>query len=209
LDGLCIDQNGNLYVANQGNNTVTVYPSRSTSPSVTYSQDLSRPLYPIVDAHGDLFVGNANTGTVIEYPSGSTSASEVLQTAGHEADGMDFDLQGNLYVAYRNASYGIDSSIEEFAPGSTQGTILGMSLNQPQAVVVDNKANILAVETGGTNRVDFFPPGATSPKFTVDLPPPGDPTQLAMPEKEAELFVSSWTTGDIYVTHYPLRERPR
>src|SRR5690348_12860203 len=37
-----------LYVANQEGNTVTVYPYGSSQPSLTYSQDLDRPLYPIV-----------------------------------------------------------------------------------------------------------------------------------------------------------------
>jgi len=66
--GLCIDSAGNLYVANQSNNTVTKYARGSISPLATYSQDLDRPLYPIVDAQGDLFVrascvGGCGTGT--------------------------------------------------------------------------------------------------------------------------------------------------
>ena len=48
--GLFVDKDGNLYVANGGNGTVTVYPRGATSPSQTYSQGLSYPLYPIVDS---------------------------------------------------------------------------------------------------------------------------------------------------------------
>ena len=55
-----------LYVANQSNNTVTVYPYGASQPSLTYSQDLNRPLFPMVDRSGDLFVSNANNGTVVE-----------------------------------------------------------------------------------------------------------------------------------------------
>jgi len=203
--GLYIDQD-NVYVANSGNNTVTVYTAGSTSPSATYSQDLSRPLYPIVDSRGDLFVSNANNGTVVEYPPGSTTASQVLQTPGNEADGMDFDPQGNLYVAYRNSSsYGV-GSIEEFAAGSSQGRSLGMALNQPQGVIVDNNNNILAVETGGTNRIDVFPPGDKTPSLELHTPNSDTPTQLAIFQNERELYLSAYS-GTVYKTHYPLRPR--
>lgn len=99
--GLYVDRQGNLYVANEGNNTVTAYPPGSRSPSITWSQDLDNPHYPVVDAKGDLFVSNQGNGTVVEYLSGNASTYQVLQTAGAQTDGLDFDSQGNLYVAYR------------------------------------------------------------------------------------------------------------
>jgi len=208
--GLYVDQNGNLYAANTGNNTVTVYPPGSIDPSATYSQDLNRPLYPIVDGSGNLWVSNANNGTVVEYRAGSTNPYQVLQTLGVEADGMDFDQQGNLYVAYRTTD-GVDS-IEKFIPGSTQGQTLGMTLNQPQGVIVDRRGNVLAVETGGPTkrRIDdvlVFSPGANTPKFTLKLPKGAVPNQLAITADESLLFVASWTNGAVYVTGYPLRKR--
>src|ERR1700722_15168492 len=104
------------------------------------SHDVARPLYPIVDRYGDLFVSNADRyykggGTVVEYGPGSTTPNEVLQTPGSEADGMDFARQGNLYVPDPPSAG--TGSIAEFAPGSTQGTVLGMTRNQPQGVIVE------------------------------------------------------------------------
>lgn len=198
--GLYVDGGGNLYVCNQLGNNVEVYPSGSTTPSRTYTDDLQRPLYPIVDGSGDLFVGNADTGRVVEYPPGSTTPSEVLQTDGGEADGMDFDTSGNLYVAYRNNSNG---GIEEFPKGSTQGHDLGIHLNQPQGVIVANDGTILAVETGGTNRIDVFPPGVTVPSLTVSVP--YIPTQIAITQTEQYLRVSTLSQdGYVYGIVYPL-----
>jgi hypothetical protein len=200
--GLYVDRQHALYVANQRNNTVTEYPNGATSPLVTYSQGLDRPLYPLVDRHGDLFVGNANNGTVVEYLAGSTTAYQTIQTAGTEADGMDFDQQGNLYVAYRNTA-GV-GSIEKFPPGSTQGTILGMTLNQPQGVIVDNSGNILAVETGAARRVDVFAQsvGAQAPSLEEQTCHIG--TQLALDKSQAEIFLST-LSGIVYVAPFPLR----
>ncbi|HEY1868654.1 MAG TPA: hypothetical protein VGG70_10200, partial [Candidatus Cybelea sp.] len=165
--GLYVDKNGTLYVANQ-TGSVTVYPAGSLYPSATYTQNLDRPLYPIADQYGDLFVGNAGTsGTVVEYLAGSTSTYRVLQTPGTEVDGMDFDQQGNLYVAYRNGFTG--GSVEEFAPGSTQGQILGMTIRQPQGLIVDAEGNIV-VSLSAEKAVVLFRPGAQYRAGGVRLP---------------------------------------
>lgn len=203
--GLYVDRSGTLYVSNWNNNTVTAYAAGSTMPSATYSQDLSRPLYPIVDRYGDLFVGNANRPTVVEYKPGSTAAYQVLNIDGVEADGLAFDQQGNLYVAYRNSAEGL-GSIEEFAPGSTTGQSLGMVLNQPQGVIVDSNNNILAVETGATRRVDVFAPGSQTPSGQLGIH--ATPTELAMKGKELHFFISS-LGGELYGSSYPLHAPPR
>jgi sugar lactone lactonase YvrE len=199
--GLCIDRYGNLYVANQYGNNVTVYPLGSTEPSQTYSEDLDRPLYPALDSNQNLWVTNADNGTVVEYKHGSTKAKQVFQTPGSEADGLDFDVQGNLYVAYRTSGKGT-GSIEEFDHRTRKGTVLGMSLNQPQAVVVTSAGTILTVETGGTDRIDVFPPGYQVPTLEVGVV--DVPTQLAIDSHDNTLFVSSLAHDDVYTSPYPL-----
>lgn len=199
--GVCLDRNGNLYVANQYGNSVVEYPPGATEPSQSFSQDLERPLYPAVDSHGNLWVTNADNGTVVEFAAGTTQASHVLQTPGVEADGLDFDPQGNLYVAYRLSPHGL-GSIEEFAPGSSQGSILGMSINQPQSVVVAASGTILTVETGGTNRIDVFPPGYQEPTLVVGVR--DAPTQIAITRDQRSLWVSSFAEGRIFSSPYPL-----
>lgn len=201
--GLYVDRHGALYVANQGNDTVTVYPKGATLPSLTYSKDLDRPLYPVVDGRGDLFVGSANSGAVVEYLASGTKGYRILQTAGVEADGMDFDPSGTLYVAYRDR-FGA-GSVEAFAAGAMRGRIIGMSLNQPQGVVVDSHYRVLVVETGGTDRVDVFPPGSTKPSAEVQLPE--IPTEIALENNEKALFVST-LSGAVYEIPYPLPQQP-
>lgn len=196
-----------LYVANQENYTVTAYPYGSSQPSVTYSQDLNRPLFPIVDRHGDLYVSNANDGTVVEYLAGSTKAHAVLQTPGVEADGLAFDRHGDLYVAYRTCPSG-DGSIEEFAPGSTHGQVLGMSLSDPQGLVVDSSGNIVVDETGTASErvelIEVFPPGATTPSMQVQMPGQDLPIELALDCNEKHLYVASLFKGAALAATYPL-----
>jgi hypothetical protein len=212
--GLYVDQNDNLYAANTGNNTVTVYPQGSTKPSATYSADLDWPSYPIVDAYGDLFASNADGGTVVEYLAGSTTPHQVLQTAGAPyggAYGMDFDKNGNLYVAYRRCKQTAPlcsggGSIEEFELSRNRHKVLGMALEDPEGVIVDNKGNILVLEAGrDKSRVAVFPPGAKTPTLTLSVPSGVASTQLAITENESQLFVCSWQASAVYVTGYPLK----
>jgi hypothetical protein len=197
--GLYVDRYGNLYVANWYANTVDAYARGSLTPFATYSQDLNYPLYPLVDSNGNLFVGNGGSGAIVEYRHGTTSVSRILQTAGVQVDGMDFDAKGDLYVAYRNGS-GI-GSIETFAPGSTQGKMLGMQLDQPQGLVIANSGVILAIETGAASRIDEFLPGSSTPQLEVAVSQ--TPVQLAITESESRLFVST-LNGPVYATDYPL-----
>lgn len=200
--GLYVDKYRTLYVTNQGNNTVTAYPAGATTPGLIYSKELNRPLYTIVDRYGNVFVGNANDGTVVEYVGGFRTQYKVIQTAGNEVDGMDFDQQGNLYVAYRSES---GDSIEEFAPDASNGTILGMPLDQPQGLIVDSSGNILVVESG-SGRIDVFPPGQQTP--SLEVPIPETPNQIAIRQSEASLVVAA-EGGTVFGIRYPFTNHPR
>jgi len=198
--GVYVGQNGTLYVANRFTNAVTAYPRGSRSPSSTWSQDLDSPVNLIVDSKGDLFVSNSGNGTVVEYLSGSTAAHEVLQTAGIDAEGIDFDTQGDLYVVYTTGSCSTCGSIEEFAAGSTHGKDLGMVLDEPEGLIVDNSGNILVVESGA-NRLDLFPPGATKPSRELSGVTGQFLKELAIDANENELYVSS--SSQILRSAYP------
>jgi DNA-binding beta-propeller fold protein YncE len=205
--GLYVDQSGNLYVANQSPPTVTVYAPGSTYPSATYSQDLVRPHYMVVDQYGDLFVSNAplrgcGTATVVEYQPGSQNAYQTLHVPGYEADGIDLDQQGNLYVAYRFCGTRV-GGIEKFAPGSSQGENLRIRDYEPQGLIVDNAGDILAVETVKWDSVAFIRAGKRYPEFRVKLPEGNVPVELAITSDQSRLFVSSYD-GYVYVTNYPI-----
>lgn len=202
--GLCVDAAGNLYVANRGNSTLSVYSPGSSTPSKTYSAGLDAPMYPAVDAKGDIFASSGN-GTVVEYIRGQPYSFVTLKTPGYETDGIALDSSGKLYVAYRTTLY--SGSIEEFTPGSTQGQILGMSIIQPQGMIVTSDGTILLVQTGPADGVYVFPRGSTNPSLKLSMNFFETPAQIALTGPEHKLFVSAfgWLgSGRVYVTGYPL-----
>ena len=200
--GLSVDSNRSLYVANggYGTGTVTVYPYGSTSPSITYAP-MYRALYGLADSAGHVFVSGYNhhrKGHVLEFNAGHNYVI-AHQQLGFETDGMAEDGQGNLYVAYRGKA---SSSIAEFGPDLTNKRILGMTLDQPQGLLVDSAGNIIVVESAA-DRIDVFPPGATTPSVTVTISGIGNLGELAMQKSETTLWVSS-EGGFVYSMPYPL-----
>ncbi|HVR47748.1 MAG TPA: hypothetical protein VMT95_14045 [Candidatus Binatia bacterium] len=204
--GLSLDANNTLYVANAlySGGTVSVYPYGSSSPSMTYSKGLHEPLYAVADTAGHVFVGDReveshNKGHVVEYNAGTNVPIKKVRL-GSEEDGMAFDSQGNLYVAYRRT--GINSSVAEFGPGLSNKRLLGMTINQPQGLVVDSAGNIVVVESASDD-IKVFPPGATTPSLTLTLSPNGNLAELAMQNSETTLWVST-EGGEVYSMPYPL-----
>ena len=125
-----------------------------------------RALYALADSTGHVFVSGENdhgTGHVLEFNAGRNRVI-AHQQLGSETDGMAEDGQGNLYVAYREAS----GSIAEFGPGLTNKRHLGIRIDQPQGLLVDRAGNIIVVESAA-DRIDVFPPGAQTPSVTVTI----------------------------------------
>jgi DNA-binding beta-propeller fold protein YncE len=202
--GLSLDANNSLYVANSGNGTVTVYPYGSSTPSMTYSKAVERPLYALADSAGHVFVsgigfGRRNRGYVFEYNAGNTIPVAHAHL-GAETDGMAEDREGNLYVAFRRRR--ASATIAEFGPGLTNKRLLGMAIDQPQGLVVDSAGNIVVVESAA-DRIDVFPPEATTPLVTITLSGIGNLAQLAMQNSETTLWVSS-EEGSVYSMPYLL-----
>jgi DNA-binding beta-propeller fold protein YncE len=202
--GLSVDANGSLYVANSGNGTVTVYPYGSSSPSMTYSKGVHEPLYALADSAGHVFVcgrdaGTHNKGLVFEYNVG-TNVPIAHARLGSEDDGMAEDASGNLYVAFRHT--GPHSSIAEFGPGLSNKRLLGMTINQPQGLLVDSGGNIVVAESASDN-IEVFPPGATTPSLTLSFSAGANLAELAMQNSETTLWVST-EGGEVYSMPYPL-----
>jgi hypothetical protein len=191
--GLFADAKGGLYVANT--TTITAYRPGSIHPWITYA-DPASPLYVVADHSGRVYAANRG-GSVTEYPRRQTTPDVTIKTPGHEADGINLDRASNLYVAYRGRSV---DSIEEFAPNSTEGRILGMHVSSPQGLQIDSAGNIIIVESGNAT-IDIFPPGKTNPSQVINVD--SGATQVALGGNQRNVYYSTYTTHDVYISPYP------
>ena len=123
---------------------------------------------------------------------------------------MAFDRHGNLYVAYRTCPSG-SGSIEKFAPGSTQGHVIGMTLSDPQGVVVDASGNVVVDETGTVDnrldRIDVFPPGSKTASLEIPMAQGNLPIELVLDCDQKNLYVAGLYSGIVFGAKYPLHGR--
>jgi sugar lactone lactonase YvrE len=101
--GLALDSQGNLWVANYSGNEVLVYnPSYIQLTGKTITNSLNGPTGVAFDPSGNLWVSNINTSTVNEY----SSTGKLLQQL--SAPGLSFPIAisidgiGNLWVQSSN-----------------------------------------------------------------------------------------------------------
>lgn len=178
--GLAVDASGNLYVANSGNNTVTVYAPGQSRPSLTYSQGVSAPLGVAVGSDGTLYVANqtgstSGTGSVTEYPAGSIQPSLTISLASEYAYAVALDSNNALYVSWFSFA-GYSVAIYKYATeGSDKGEDLNLKLPGNAwpafAIAFDNRGNLVVpcetLTLQAPTYLAIFAPGANKPKHKI------------------------------------------
>jgi sugar lactone lactonase YvrE len=187
-----VGNNGTLYVANNGNGTVTEYPFGQTSPSVTLSGgSLVDPNGIAVNNKGTVFVTSgaaAGSCYVLVFPKGSKTPSKQIN--GFDLPvGLAIDKGGNLYVGDV-----LQNVVWRVPKGSTTPTALKLTgLDDPTGVAID-PANNLWVANDQNDTVLGFHLGDTTPFATI-TDEVASPYSIAF-ERTGKLFVGM-------TLHYP------
>jgi sugar lactone lactonase YvrE len=199
--GVAVDRRGNLYVANEGNSTVTVYPRGSTSPSGTYSTGLQDPFVVAVWNDGTLYVSCAQSqvaGFVAEYPPGSMSPSRTISMPNVGPWGIALDASNNLYIVFQN--HDAFRGLYKYAPGtgSLGGTNLGITMPQPgypTGIAFDRAGNLVLVVSGAPSSpsaVYVYPPWSKTFSRSITARRMFDPGPIAFDQRGERLFLSDW-----------------
>jgi gliding motility-associated-like protein len=164
---VCVDANGNIYVADTHNDRILFFPKGSndfTNGIVVAggngngfnANQLSSPTGVCFDAQGNLYVADADNYRIQEFPPGSTSSTNGITVAGGNGIGtglnqladpiaVGVDGAGNIYVCDA-----LNNRIVKFPPNSSgqtsAGEVIGMVTN----------AFSMYVTTGGNVYVSDF-----------------------------------------------------
>jgi sugar lactone lactonase YvrE len=185
-EGMAFDAEGNLYVANNGNNTISeVTPGGVVSGFV--GSGLNGPEGLAFDAAGNLYVANNSNNTISKVaPTGAVStfiSSGLISSP----EGLAFDSAGNLYVA----NYG-NNTICEVTPGGIVSTFVTNGLSGPEGLAFDAAGN-LYVTNIGNNTISKVTPGGTVSTFVGLSGPKGVAFDSA-----GNLYVTRWGSIGIY-----------
>ena len=158
------DASGNLFVANYGNSTVTIYaPPYTAPPAVTISNGINGPNQLALRPDGMLAVVNAGGGNVTVFS--APYKNETPITIAKSSFAAAFDPSGNLWLA--TTSSGIQRYQPPFATASATASS-GVSL--PFGISFDSGGN-LYVANNGNDTVERFALGSYgAPTATASLP---------------------------------------
>ena len=176
-DRLFVDDNGNVYVPDLGNNRIQKWAPGATS-GVTVAggngaggaaNQFNRPVSVFVDRQGNVYVADQTNNRVEKWAPGANAGVTVAGMSGdlYYPTDVFIDKQGNLYVSSQG-----DDCVVKFAPGSTTGVVVAgvrnnygsgqlNLLGSPTGIFVDDAGNLYICDTDNSRVVEWAP-GATS-----------------------------------------------
>jgi DNA-binding beta-propeller fold protein YncE len=190
-EGLAVDADGTLYVANNGDNTIKAYRAGEMRPSKIYQ--IPHPYMGVDDvAVGpDRTVyasGSSRKGFIAEFPKGSTQAGLVIKM---NTDAIAVDAGNNLYAVLAASP----AQVYVFSPGSTRGTSLDFTMGLSYGIAIDAQHHIVVADLG-TQSIEIFAEGFQQPLRTI-TDGVVNPARLAFDARGNHLYV---TVADDYST---------
>jgi hypothetical protein len=215
--GLATDKSGNLYIANSGSNTVTVYAPGASKPKMTIFTGLAGPFDVKVDGFGNIYVANdppqSLTAFIQLYPAGSSSPSYTWSapSPGMVISGLallNSTQQGQTAIyapeyTVNGSGFATGNTLSCYPGNPTCGT-LGYSFGQTGGAAI-------AQSPGGSKpfqwiAVDQYVPGVdifTQGQLTGQIVTGGTPEFVTLNSTGNKLYVANRFFNDVVEYSYP------
>jgi uncharacterized protein (TIGR03437 family) len=133
------DGNGNIYIADSGNQRVRVILSSGGMRRLSIA-GLGTPSYVLPDQNGNLYVSDSANGTILEVTSAGT---QVVAANLKGPRGLALDSRGNLYVAEADARH-----IKRLGPNGDVALLAEGVWSVPRSVAIDASGSVYVADTG-------------------------------------------------------------
>jgi sugar lactone lactonase YvrE len=167
-EGVGVDNAGNVYIADTGNNAIERWNVADQTVSNALS-GLYQPGDVTFDGAGNLYIADTYNDLIKRLPPGSLTPVTVVSNGMQAPFGIAVDPAGAIYIAdtYQN-------TIKKWSPGNASPSALFTNvLNNPYAVAVDAAGNVYFTDSGN-NAVKKWNPatGTVSNLITsnIDFP---------------------------------------
>ena len=158
--GIAQDSGGNIFIVNNGNNTVSIFDKNMNfTGSINNTYLTGGAQVNAIDKFNNLYV-SLYSGNIVKYDSSQNYVMTISGT-GHtsNAQGMVLDPQGNLYVA----SYATNSiEIYDSVTGAWKSQLTGNGLNGPHGVARDGQGYLYVTNVTSNTISKFNPDGSAN-----------------------------------------------
>jgi sugar lactone lactonase YvrE len=184
--GLAVDANGNIYVANYGAGTVSkITPAGAVSQ---FASGFGSPTSLAFDAGGNLYVANFGFNSISKVTRAGTVTTFVSNINNPAA--LSFDRAGNLYVA-NLGNTGQPQTVSKVTPAGGV-SVFASGFIYPSGLAFDAAGNLYVANETNANVevVDRVTPGGVVTPFA---------SGFALPDSGGLAFD---TSGNLYVSSY-------
>ena len=187
--GLAVDANGTVYVADFNNRVVKLDPGSSTQTVLPFT-GLNFPQGVAVDAAGNVYVADRGNNRVVKLDTRSNTQTDLPFTGLNHPDGVAVDAAGTVYVTDSD-----NDKVLKLDPGSSTPTALPFTgLSVPSGIAVDT-AGVVYVADHESHKVVKLDPGSSS---STVLPFTGDhPVAVAVDIAQKKVLVADNGTGNV------------
>jgi sugar lactone lactonase YvrE len=162
--GLAFDSAGNLFVANQANNTISKYNSAGVYVS-NITSNLSSPQGLAFDSSGNLYAANQNSNTITKYNSSGTYLSSIGDASNvYQATGVAITSAGNIYAS----SLGY-SQVNRFNSTGTYQSNINSGVDSPYGVTLDSTNNLFVANWNNNTVTKYNSSGALLSTISSNL----------------------------------------
>jgi DNA-binding beta-propeller fold protein YncE len=139
---VAVDNLGNIYIADTGNNAIRKWTAATQTMSTLVSSGLNFPDGLAVDAAGNVYIGDSNNGKVKKWSADTQTVSILVN--GVAASGLAVDPAGNVFIA----DWGSKTIKKWSAATQTVSTLVSSGLSFPSGVAVDSAGDIYIADRG-------------------------------------------------------------
>jgi hypothetical protein len=199
-EGLAVDTQRELYVANLDSNTVTVYGRGKTKPLRTLNVPYP-PLDVAVGSDGSVYVGDEDGGVDVFPPGGTSSTQRLTNSSLTRVAGVAVSASNDVYAAGESGYSSYQPAVVEFAKAMGSGKNLnlkGLSGRLAGVIVTDKDAIVTDFDTG---QILTYQLGKTTASSTMNVG--YSPVRPALSNAEHKIYVPSTYSGNTGAYDYP------
>lgn len=151
--GVAVDGQGNLYIADTGNNVIKK-ASPGAQQAVVLSSAQNNPGAVAVDGQGNVYIADSGNHAIEELSSANQQLTTLISGLSNPS-GIAVDGQGNVY--FSDTSH---NAIDEWNATTLQVTTLaGSGLSNPTGVAVDALGDVYFADSGNNTIKEWTAPG--------------------------------------------------